>query len=131
MSLEPLLYEYGVDLELWAHEHSYERLYPIYNYTVCNGSAQSPYKNPRAPVHVVTGSAVSTNPTLVEFIHSLSIQSNERVCWPYFLCCHLNVTLLSKQDHADPQYVKPLYYRDVRSGMIRLLRSPPGWLGNH
>ena len=26
-ALEPLLYEYGVDLAIWAHEHSYERLW--------------------------------------------------------------------------------------------------------
>lgn len=35
--LEDLLYNYGVDLEIWAHEHSYERLWPIYNKQVnCN-----------------------------------------------------------------------------------------------
>ncbi|CAG2058314.1 unnamed protein product [Timema podura] len=55
--LEDLLYDYGVDLEIWAHEHSYERLWPIYNYQVYNGSLDSPYSNPEAPVHVVTGSA--------------------------------------------------------------------------
>ncbi|KAJ8927178.1 hypothetical protein NQ314_020454 [Rhamnusium bicolor] len=55
--LEDLLYNYGVDLEIWAHEHSYERLWPIYNYTVYNGSYEQPYVNPRAPVHIVTGSA--------------------------------------------------------------------------
>nr|CAD7595216.1 unnamed protein product [Timema genevievae] len=55
--LEDLLYDYGVDLEIWAHEHSYERLWPIYNYQVYNGSLNSPYSNPEAPVHVVTGSA--------------------------------------------------------------------------
>lgn len=55
--LEKLLYDYGVDLEIWAHEHSYERLWPIYDYTVYNGSYEAPYLNPGAPVHIVTGSA--------------------------------------------------------------------------
>ncbi|XP_068729313.1 acid phosphatase type 7-like [Montipora capricornis] len=55
--LEDLFYKYGVDLSLWAHEHSYERLFPLYNRTVCNGSKEEPYTNPCAPVHVTTGSA--------------------------------------------------------------------------
>ncbi|MBZ3887418.1 Iron/zinc purple acid phosphatase-like protein [Sciurus carolinensis] len=55
--LEDLFYKYGVDLQLWAHEHSYERLWPIYNYQVLNGSLELPYTNPRGPVHIITGSA--------------------------------------------------------------------------
>ncbi|KAF6076447.1 putative acid phosphatase 7, tartrate resistant (putative) [Phyllostomus discolor] len=55
--LEDLFYKYGVDLQLWAHEHSYERLWPIYNYKVFNGSQETPYTNPRGPVHIITGSA--------------------------------------------------------------------------
>lgn len=55
--LEELLYNYGVDLEIWAHEHSYERLWPIYDYQVYNGSYAEPYVNPGAPVQIVTGSA--------------------------------------------------------------------------
>lgn len=56
-ALEPLFYKYGVDLEIWAHEHSYERLWPIYDYKVYNGSRDEPYTNPGAPVHIITGSA--------------------------------------------------------------------------
>uniref|UniRef100_A0A1I8AR97 Purple acid phosphatase n=1 Tax=Steinernema glaseri TaxID=37863 RepID=A0A1I8AR97_9BILA len=54
--LENLFFKYGVDLELWAHEHSYERMFPVFNRTVYNGT-DSPYVDPPAPVHVVTGSA--------------------------------------------------------------------------
>ncbi|XP_013383368.1 acid phosphatase type 7-like [Lingula anatina] len=56
-ALEGLFYKSGVDLMLWAHEHIYERLWPIYNMKVCNGSNAYPYTNPGAPVHIITGSA--------------------------------------------------------------------------
>uniref|UniRef100_A0A914XYM1 Purple acid phosphatase n=1 Tax=Panagrolaimus superbus TaxID=310955 RepID=A0A914XYM1_9BILA len=62
--LEKLFYKYGVDLELWAHEHTYERFYPVYNRTVYNGTASDPYRNPPAPVHVVTGNIAFWNPKL-------------------------------------------------------------------
>lgn len=54
---EELFFKYGVDLELWGHEHIYERIWPIYNGTVFNGTNDNAYYNPRAPVHVTTGSA--------------------------------------------------------------------------
>lgn len=55
--LEALFYENGVDMQIWAHEHTYERFYPIYDYKVLNGSTDEPYVNPKAPVHIITGSA--------------------------------------------------------------------------
>lgn len=55
--LEDLFFKYGVDLEVWAHEHSYERTWPLYDNNVYNGSYDEPYTNPGAPVHIVTGSA--------------------------------------------------------------------------
>jgi len=55
--LEDVLYDYGVDLAIWAHEHNYERLWPIYKFKMYNGSDAAPYTNPGAPVHIVTGSA--------------------------------------------------------------------------
>ncbi|XP_015606629.1 acid phosphatase type 7 isoform X2 [Cephus cinctus] len=55
--LEDLFFKYKVDIQLWAHEHSYERMWPMYNFKVYNGSYEEPYKNYRAPVHIVTGSA--------------------------------------------------------------------------
>jgi len=32
--MEDLLYKYGVDIHLEAHEHSYERMWPVYNLQV-------------------------------------------------------------------------------------------------
>ncbi|XP_005101479.2 acid phosphatase type 7 [Aplysia californica] len=55
--LEDVLYDHGVDLAIWAHEHSYERLWPVYDRKVMNGSYDAPYTNPRAPVQIITGSA--------------------------------------------------------------------------
>ncbi|KJH47665.1 Ser/Thr phosphatase family protein [Dictyocaulus viviparus] len=54
--LEKLFYHNDVDIEFWAHEHTYERMWPVYNRTVYNGTV-SPYVNPLAPVHIVSGSA--------------------------------------------------------------------------
>ena len=55
--LEDLFYAYGVDLEIFAHQHNYERLWPVYDNNVFNGSLEMPYTNPGAPVHITTGSA--------------------------------------------------------------------------
>ncbi|KAF5277847.1 hypothetical protein FQR65_LT15910 [Abscondita terminalis] len=55
--LEKLFYDYKVDVLVWAHEHSYERLWPMYDFKIFNGSLAQPYVNPKAPVHIVTGSA--------------------------------------------------------------------------
>jgi 3',5'-cyclic AMP phosphodiesterase CpdA len=55
--LEDLLYKYGVDLYLCGHEHSYERLWPVYQSRVYNGSLAFPYTDPPAPVHIISGAA--------------------------------------------------------------------------
>ncbi|GMS80427.1 hypothetical protein PENTCL1PPCAC_2602, partial [Pristionchus entomophagus] len=55
-ALERLFYDEGVDLLFFAHEHSYERLYPVFDRRVYTGP-NSPYVDPPAPVHIVSGSA--------------------------------------------------------------------------
>ena len=52
-SLEPLFFQYGVDVIIEAHEHSYERLWPVFNDTV----TAHDYINPKAPVHFISGAA--------------------------------------------------------------------------
>ncbi|KAI6224400.1 Purple acid phosphatase [Aphelenchoides fujianensis] len=51
--LEKVLYNYGVDLYIGAHQHNYEVFYPIYNF---HGKT-APFTDPPLPVHVTTGSA--------------------------------------------------------------------------
>ncbi|KAL5021167.1 hypothetical protein ScPMuIL_000322 [Solemya velum] len=51
--LDDLFYAQGVDVIIEAHEHSYERLWPVYDGIVTEKS----YKNPRAPVHIISGAA--------------------------------------------------------------------------
>lgn len=55
--LEDLFFKYGVDVEIFAHEHFYTRLWPIYDFKVYNGSLEAPYTNPKAPIQIITGSA--------------------------------------------------------------------------
>jgi hypothetical protein len=59
--LEELLVKYNVDLEIWAHQHSYERLYPVDNYTVYKKYVididnQTIYYNSPKPVQITSGS---------------------------------------------------------------------------
>ncbi|XP_060074531.1 acid phosphatase type 7-like [Ylistrum balloti] len=53
--LEDLFFDYGVDVVLQAHEHSYERLWPQYKGVVLAKN----YSNPQAPVQLITGAAGS------------------------------------------------------------------------
>ncbi|XP_071958115.1 acid phosphatase type 7-like [Antedon mediterranea] len=52
-SLEELFHTQGVDVIFQGHEHSYERLYPIFN----NEVYSKDYTDPQAPVHIITGAA--------------------------------------------------------------------------
>ncbi|XP_067932184.1 acid phosphatase type 7-like [Watersipora subatra] len=52
-NLERLFHTSGVDLIIQAHEHSYERLHPLYNGTQVGCG----YNNPSAAVHLIAGSA--------------------------------------------------------------------------
>lgn len=57
-AMEGLLYDYGVDLAIWGHDHSYERTYPVFQEEPLSNSTSSagePYYNPGAPIHVVAG----------------------------------------------------------------------------
>ena len=45
--LEDLLMKYNVDLVFWAHEHDFERFWPIYDFNIMNGSLAEPYTNPK------------------------------------------------------------------------------------
>ncbi|XP_052817716.1 acid phosphatase type 7-like [Mya arenaria] len=53
LGLEDIFYNNGVDVILQAHEHSYERLWPMYKSVVLAKN----FTNPHAPVQIITGAA--------------------------------------------------------------------------
>jgi hypothetical protein len=57
VGLEELLHTFSVDLAFWAHVHTYQRMWPVYNYKVYKTESQ-PYVNPEATVHFVIASGV-------------------------------------------------------------------------
>ena len=128
-------------MALWAHEHAYERLWPVYNREVSeteqtlfgnmlvfpafipcfymykymyisttavsctlpllsqvmNGSYYSPYTNPRAPVHIITGSAVSEVYSVVDlFISALLVPQQEMKC--FVVDCATEVLMPARVD---------------------------------
>ncbi|XP_041376621.1 acid phosphatase type 7-like [Gigantopelta aegis] len=53
--LEDLFHAQGVDVIIEAHEHSYERLWPVFDGRVMSED----YRNPPAPIHIISGAAGS------------------------------------------------------------------------
>ena len=53
--LEPLTFEFGVDVVFSGHVHNQERTFPVYNGSVVHGEEDDPYRNPKAPVYIVSG----------------------------------------------------------------------------
>ncbi|XP_015910292.2 acid phosphatase type 7 [Parasteatoda tepidariorum] len=102
-ALEDLFYKYGVDLEIWAHEHNYERLWPVYNFKVYNGSYDAPYTNPKAPVHIITGSA-GCQENLDPFVHDPAEWSAARYSDYGYTRLHIiNNTHLYMEQVSDDQ----------------------------
>ena len=53
--LEDLFFNNSVDLQLFGHQHNYERALPIYNYHFEEPKNLSLYQDPKYPVHIITG----------------------------------------------------------------------------
>ena len=78
--LEQLFYEAGVDLVFAGHERFYERVWPVYNRRVCNGTVdpRDPYREPRAPVHLVIGTGVRA--ALLHYLTAGLLQTTTSHC---------------------------------------------------
>ncbi|KAF6211415.1 hypothetical protein GE061_011927 [Apolygus lucorum] len=99
--LEDLFYKYGVDVSMWGHEHSYERLWPVYNNTVkIDEKNERLYVNPGAPVHITTGSAGCWE-MLSDFSEQIPEWSAKRLSLYGYSTMHvMNTTHLLIQEHA-------------------------------
>jgi len=54
-SIEDLLAEYNVDIYFSAHEHSYERTWPVYRGVIDKDQENHTYVNPKYPVYIING----------------------------------------------------------------------------
>jgi hypothetical protein len=58
LGLEKIIYEGGVDVVFQAHEHAYERNYPVYGFQWDSArTGAGAYVNYKAPIHILTGAA--------------------------------------------------------------------------
>jgi len=58
--MEPLLFQYQVDLAMYGHDHHYERTYPVFEegvFSVNSGNMSDAYYKPGAPIHIVAGNS--------------------------------------------------------------------------
>ena len=55
--LEDLFYNSGVDVQIYGHEHNYERMYPVYKFQWERVENASLYSDVTYPVHLISGSA--------------------------------------------------------------------------
>ena len=63
--LEPLTFEFGVDVVFSGHVHNQERTFPLYNGSRVFGEEDDPYRNPKAPVYIVSGNPSNAESTSV------------------------------------------------------------------
>jgi len=54
--MEVILQQFGVDLYICAHEHSYERTFPVYD-GIIDYQSNHTYINPKYPIHLINGAA--------------------------------------------------------------------------
>ncbi|CAI4222855.1 unnamed protein product [Auanema sp. JU1783] len=127
--LEKLFYENGVDIEIWAHEHTYERMWPVYNRTVYNMSMSS-YFDPPAPVHIVTGSAGCKENTDIFVEHPPPWSAKRSTDYGFGLLriynkTHINFKQLSaaKDDIDDDFWIIRTKHKPFKGSDLRRLNS--------
>lgn len=90
--LEDMVYQNGVDFYITGHLHNYERDAPIYrNVTIQSEiDKKNYYKNPQAPIHIVSGAAgndhehndpLSPTPSLWNNFYSLEYGSGRMIIY--------------------------------------------------
>ena len=120
--LEGLFMKFGVDIVFEAHQHSYERLWPTYNGTVKNGTADltNPYYHPGAPVHIVAGAAgCDESLDVFEVSRCLAQRAKQSVPTPH-------TTLRTQFQRPTSATIPPIVRPPPARRAGRLVRAPFG-----
>ena len=82
--LEDLFFNNSVDLQVYGHEHNYKKSFPIYDYILELPEDLSYYKDPKFPVHIISGAGgVVKTTTLLET--NLGGLFSENLCTASFI----------------------------------------------
>ena len=97
-------YDYQVDVAIWAHKHSYDRMWPVYNYTVFNKKPM-PYVNSKASFYKF-------------FIEKLVLDFNSLTfynlqnCGPVYSCHHMKKPIFEQKVPKCIVQCLVSYFRD-------------------
>ncbi|XP_074660945.1 acid phosphatase type 7-like [Tubulanus polymorphus] len=116
-SVERLFFEQGVDLIVSGHEHSYERSWPVYNFSVYGHS----YVDAKAPVHIVNGS-----PAVWFFLDVFEDAVNPKPEWSAFRSAVAGVESFGRLAVVNDTHLR---YTCVESVSSRILDD--FWLVQH
>ena len=113
-------YDYQVDVAIWAHKHSYDRMWPVCNYTVFNKKPM-PYVNSKASFY-----EFFVEKFVLDFygLTSYCLQN----CGPVYSCYHIKKPSFEQK---VPKYVAQCllvsYFRDPDNFFYVFFQKFSGW----
>ena len=108
-------YDYQVDVAIWAHKHSYDRMWPVCNYTVFNKKPM-PYVNSKASLYefFVEKFVLDFNGVTFYYLQN---------CGPVYSCHHMKKPIFGQKAPKCIVQCLVSYFRDAENFFMRFSKS--------